>query len=175
MDGQGHQSPECVEKPPLPPHWDPSLEALQLTEALRALLEGQECEEKQEALRKQVSHDTASVVLEWLQRTEVSLSYPNYTTLFKRNKKHTFQHKYMEYWETVENVQSSSNTTESTGFISYCLILVINIWRLFSSLLRKELEAGSIVNTKGNEIQNSCLKHKQFHFPSYNLPFPESP
>uniref|UniRef100_A0A3B3BAM7 PPFIA binding protein 2a n=1 Tax=Oryzias melastigma TaxID=30732 RepID=A0A3B3BAM7_ORYME len=70
MDGQGHQSPECVEKPPLPPHWDPSLEALQLTEALRALLEGQECEEKQEALRKQVSHDTASVVLEWLQRTE---------------------------------------------------------------------------------------------------------
>lgn len=44
------------------------------------------------------------------------------------------------------------------GFISCCLIMVINIWRLFSSLLRKELD---IVNTKGNEIQNSCLKQKQ--------------
>ncbi|XP_078800672.1 liprin-beta-2 isoform X6 [Oryzias latipes] len=70
IDRQGYQSPGCVQKLPLPPYLDPSLEALRLTEALRALLEGQTCKEEQEALRKQVSLDTASVILKWLQRTE---------------------------------------------------------------------------------------------------------
>lgn len=44
------------------------------------------------------------------------------------------------------------------------LNVVINIWRAFSCLLRgSELETGSIANCTGNEIQSSCLKHKQLH------------
>uniref|UniRef100_A0A668VGU5 Liprin-beta-1/2 coiled-coil domain-containing protein n=1 Tax=Oreochromis aureus TaxID=47969 RepID=A0A668VGU5_OREAU len=56
----------------LPPPLDPALKALQLTEALRAVLEGQGDEEGQDALRKQVSDDTADIILKWLGRGGVS-------------------------------------------------------------------------------------------------------
>lgn len=50
--------------------------------------------------------------------------------------------------------------------ICWSLILVVNIWRAFSCLLRSsELEAGSIANCTGNEIQSSCLKYKQLLCP----------
>lgn len=68
LGGQDHQSSELT----LPPHVDPALKALQLTEALRAVLEGQGSEEEQDSLRKQVSTDTAHVILKWLERDEVS-------------------------------------------------------------------------------------------------------
>uniref|UniRef100_A0A669DJ51 PPFIA binding protein 2 n=1 Tax=Oreochromis niloticus TaxID=8128 RepID=A0A669DJ51_ORENI len=57
----------------LPPPLDPALKALQLTEALRAVLEGQGDEEGQDALRKQVSDDTADIILKWLGRGGVNL------------------------------------------------------------------------------------------------------
>uniref|UniRef100_A0A3Q4MGS3 Liprin-beta-1/2 coiled-coil domain-containing protein n=1 Tax=Neolamprologus brichardi TaxID=32507 RepID=A0A3Q4MGS3_NEOBR len=57
----------------LPPPLDPALKALQLTEALRAVLEGQGNEEGQDALRKQVSDDTADIILKWLGRGGVNL------------------------------------------------------------------------------------------------------
>uniref|UniRef100_A0A671V7C6 PPFIA binding protein 2 n=1 Tax=Sparus aurata TaxID=8175 RepID=A0A671V7C6_SPAAU len=53
-----------------PARVDPALKALQLTEALRAVLEGQRSEEEQEALRKQVSTDTANVIVKWLERED---------------------------------------------------------------------------------------------------------
>ena len=61
--------------------------------------------------------------------------------------------------------ESIKSTTFYYCFIScviyWSLILVINIWRAFSCLLRSsELEAGSRTNCTGNEIQSSCLKYK---------------
>uniref|UniRef100_A0A8C9YN64 Liprin-beta-1/2 coiled-coil domain-containing protein n=1 Tax=Sander lucioperca TaxID=283035 RepID=A0A8C9YN64_SANLU len=44
---------------------------LQLTEALRAVLEGQGSDEEQDSLRKHVSTNTAHVILKWLKRDEV--------------------------------------------------------------------------------------------------------
>uniref|UniRef100_A0A3Q0RCY8 Liprin-beta-1/2 coiled-coil domain-containing protein n=1 Tax=Amphilophus citrinellus TaxID=61819 RepID=A0A3Q0RCY8_AMPCI len=70
--GKDYQSPECSQQLTLPPPLDPALKALQLTEALRAMLEGQGNEEEQDALRKQVSDDTANIILKWLERGEVS-------------------------------------------------------------------------------------------------------
>uniref|UniRef100_A0A674N435 PPFIA binding protein 2 n=1 Tax=Takifugu rubripes TaxID=31033 RepID=A0A674N435_TAKRU len=48
--------------------------ALQHTEALKALLEGWGSEREQESVRKQVSTDTADVILRWLKRGEVNAS-----------------------------------------------------------------------------------------------------
>ncbi|XP_073320594.1 liprin-beta-2 isoform X2 [Pagrus major] len=70
LGGQDCQSSDCADPPP---RVDPALKALQLTEALRAVLEGQRSEEEQEALRKQVSTDTANVIVKWLERDEVNL------------------------------------------------------------------------------------------------------
>lgn len=72
LRGQDYQSSECTSELTLPPHMDPALKALQLTEALRAVLEGQGSEKEHDSLRKQVSSDTAEVILKWLERDEVS-------------------------------------------------------------------------------------------------------
>lgn len=72
LGGQDHQSSECTSQLTLPPRVDPALKALQLTESLRAVLEVQGSEEEQDSLRKQVSTDTAHVILKWLERDEVS-------------------------------------------------------------------------------------------------------
>ncbi|KAM9366580.1 liprin-beta-2 [Symphorus nematophorus] len=73
LGSQDYQSSECTSQLTLPPPVDPSLKALQLTEALRAVLEDQGSEEKQDTLRKQVSTDTAHIILKWLERDEVNL------------------------------------------------------------------------------------------------------
>ncbi|XP_074469714.1 liprin-beta-2 isoform X2 [Sebastes fasciatus] len=73
LGGQDCQASECTSQLTLDPHVDPALKALQLTEALRAVLEGQRSEEEQDSLRKQVSEDTAHVILKWLERDEVNL------------------------------------------------------------------------------------------------------
>ncbi|XP_071344336.1 liprin-beta-2 isoform X6 [Trachinotus anak] len=52
---------------------DPALKTLQLTEALRVALEGKGSEEEQDFLRRQVSTDTANVILKWLERDKVNL------------------------------------------------------------------------------------------------------
>lgn len=67
-----HQTSQCASQPKVPPHGDPPLKALQLTEALRALLADQGSHEEQDILRRQVSGDTAQMILEWLARDEVS-------------------------------------------------------------------------------------------------------
>lgn len=68
LGGQDRQSSDCADPPARVE--DPALKALQLTEALRAVLEGQRSEEEQEALRKQVSTDTANVIVKWLERED---------------------------------------------------------------------------------------------------------
>ncbi|XP_044057122.1 liprin-beta-2 isoform X1 [Siniperca chuatsi] len=73
LGGQDYQSSECTLELTLPPHVDPPLKALQLTEALRVVLEGQGSEEEQDSLRKHVSTDTAHIILKWLERDEVNL------------------------------------------------------------------------------------------------------
>lgn len=73
LDVKDYQSSQSTQKLTLPPPVDPTLKALQLTDALRAVLEGQESEEEQDSLRKQVSNDTAHVILKWLERGEVSM------------------------------------------------------------------------------------------------------
>uniref|UniRef100_A0A3Q3WSE1 Liprin-beta-1/2 coiled-coil domain-containing protein n=1 Tax=Mola mola TaxID=94237 RepID=A0A3Q3WSE1_MOLML len=70
--GQDCQASQCTSQSTAPPHMDPALKALQLAEALRALLEGQGSEEEQESLKKQVSTETACVIVKWLERHEVS-------------------------------------------------------------------------------------------------------
>lgn len=72
LDVQDYQSSQSTQKSTLPPPADPALKALQLTDALRAVLEGQSSEEEQDSLRKQISTDTAHVILKWLERGEVS-------------------------------------------------------------------------------------------------------
>lgn len=72
LDGQDHQQTfQCGSAPTVPPRRDPELKVLQLTEALRALLEGQVSPEEQDSLRRRVSGDTAQVILEWLAREQV--------------------------------------------------------------------------------------------------------
>lgn len=66
-----HQSSQCASLPKALPQGDPGLKVLQLTEALRALLEVQGSREEQDFLRGQVSGDTAQLILEWLTRDEV--------------------------------------------------------------------------------------------------------
>ncbi|XP_065809189.1 liprin-beta-2 isoform X1 [Labrus bergylta] len=73
LEGQDYQSSECTSQLSLPPPVDPALKALQLTEALRAVLEDQGSDEQQDSLRKQVSTDTAHVILKWLDKNEVNL------------------------------------------------------------------------------------------------------
>lgn len=72
LGGQDYQTSQCTSQLTVPPHMDPALRALQLTEALRAVLEGQESEEERDSLRKQVSTDTAHIILKWLERDAVS-------------------------------------------------------------------------------------------------------
>ncbi|XP_042358950.1 liprin-beta-2 isoform X2 [Plectropomus leopardus] len=74
LDGQDCQTSECTSS--LAPATVPSLKALQLTEALRVVLEGQRSEEEQDSLRKQVSTETAHIILKWLKRDEVNLHSP---------------------------------------------------------------------------------------------------
>lgn len=72
LEGQDYQSPESTSQLNLPPPVDPALKALQLTEALRKVLEDQRSEEEQHSLRKQVCTDTAHIILKWLDKDEVS-------------------------------------------------------------------------------------------------------
>lgn len=72
LGGQDYQTSQCTSQLTVPPDIDPALKALQLTEALRAVLEGEGSEEKQDSLRKQVSADTTHIILKWLGRDEVS-------------------------------------------------------------------------------------------------------
>ncbi|XP_017159591.1 liprin-beta-2 isoform X7 [Poecilia reticulata] len=74
---QGYKSSDVDPEVPLPMPVDPAFEALQLMEVLRAVLEGQSSEEKQGALCKQTSTDTANVILKWLQRDEANLTLNN--------------------------------------------------------------------------------------------------
>ncbi|CAB1420630.1 unnamed protein product [Pleuronectes platessa] len=67
---QDHPSVECTQQKTLPPPVDPALKTLQLTEALRAELDGKWSEEEQVSLRKHVSTDTANVILKWLERDQ---------------------------------------------------------------------------------------------------------
>ncbi|XP_034385387.1 liprin-beta-2 isoform X3 [Cyclopterus lumpus] len=73
LGGQDCKASECSSQLTPAPLEDPALRALQLTEGLRAVLEGQGSEEQQDSLRKQVSTDTAHVILKWLERDEVNL------------------------------------------------------------------------------------------------------
>lgn len=72
LGGQDYQSSQCSQLLTLPPPVDPALKALQLTEALRAVLEAQGSEEEQACLKKYVSVDTAQTILKWLERDKVS-------------------------------------------------------------------------------------------------------
>lgn len=85
LDVKDYQSPECSQQLTLPPPLDPVLKALQLTEALRAVLEGQGNEEGQDTLRKQVSDDTADIILKWLGRggvsTDSQVCHPSITVI----------------------------------------------------------------------------------------------
>ncbi|XP_047437367.1 liprin-beta-2 isoform X7 [Mugil cephalus] len=72
LGGQDLQPSAYTQQLSLPPHLDPAVKTLQLTEALRAELEGQGSEEDQNTLRKQISPDTANVILKWLERDEVN-------------------------------------------------------------------------------------------------------
>lgn len=73
LGGQDHrQTSQSASQPKVPPHGDPAVKVLQLTEALRVLLEDQGSYEEQDTLRRQVSGDTAQMILEWLARDGVS-------------------------------------------------------------------------------------------------------
>ena len=72
LGAQDPPSIECTQQTTLPPPVDPALKTLQLTEALRAELEGKWSEEEQVSLRKHISTDTANVILKWLERDQVS-------------------------------------------------------------------------------------------------------
>lgn len=69
---KNYQTSQSSSRATDPRHMDPALKALQLTEALKALLEAWGSEREQESARKQVSTDTADVILRWLKRDEVS-------------------------------------------------------------------------------------------------------
>ncbi|XP_035855312.1 liprin-beta-2 isoform X4 [Sander lucioperca] len=71
--GQDCQASEGTSQLTLAALVDPALKTLQLTEALRAVLEGQGSDEEQDSLRKHVSTNTAHVILKWLKRDEVNL------------------------------------------------------------------------------------------------------
>lgn len=64
-----YHSSECLN----PSTTDLGLKALQLTEALGEALEGQNLE--QDSLRKEVSTKAADVILQWLERGEVSAMF----------------------------------------------------------------------------------------------------
>lgn len=66
------QTPQSSSQSTDPPYMDPALKVLQLTEALKALLESLGSDREQESVRKQVSTDTADVIMRWLKRDEVS-------------------------------------------------------------------------------------------------------
>ncbi|CAG05716.1 unnamed protein product [Tetraodon nigroviridis] len=58
------QTPQSCSQSTDPRYMDPALKALQLTEALKALLEGWGSDREQESVRKQVATDTADVIPE---------------------------------------------------------------------------------------------------------------
>lgn len=66
-----HQSTECAALRKDLPQGDLGLKVLQLTKALRGLLEAQDSHEEQDFLRRQVSGDTVQKILEWLSRDQV--------------------------------------------------------------------------------------------------------
>lgn len=72
MQGDGSQSSQYTSKLTLNPPVDAALTALQLTDALRGVLEAQRSEDEQDSLRKQVSSDTAEFILKWLQQGKVT-------------------------------------------------------------------------------------------------------
>lgn len=72
LGSQDYQSCHDTAQMSPPSHADPGLKALQLTEALRAVLEGQGSDAEHDSVGKQVSSDTAHVILKWLQRDGVS-------------------------------------------------------------------------------------------------------
>ena len=72
IEDQDCPASECTSHLTLDPGVDHALKALQLTEALRGVLEGQGSEQEQHSLRKQVSTETAHIILKWLHRDEVS-------------------------------------------------------------------------------------------------------
>lgn len=74
LNGRDHQSSACTQQLPLPPPVDPAAEAFRLTEALRAVLESQGSVDDQGALRKQVTPETANVILKWLGINEVRVA-----------------------------------------------------------------------------------------------------
>lgn len=71
LGGQECQDSQCASQLKVAPHADPALKVLQLTEALKALLEGQGSDDAQDDLRRQVPADTAQTILKWLARDEV--------------------------------------------------------------------------------------------------------
>ncbi|KAL3065361.1 hypothetical protein OYC64_015519 [Pagothenia borchgrevinki] len=73
IEDQDCPASECTSHLTLDPVVDHALKALQLTEALRGVLEGQGSEQEQHSLRKQVSTETAHIILKWLHRDEVNL------------------------------------------------------------------------------------------------------
>ncbi|XP_055363178.1 liprin-beta-2 isoform X3 [Betta splendens] len=73
LGGHDYQTSQCTQKLSPPPPAEPALKALHLTEALREVLEAQRSEEEQASLRKQVSTDTAHVLLKWLEGDGVNL------------------------------------------------------------------------------------------------------
>ncbi|KAI9542715.1 hypothetical protein NQZ68_017726 [Dissostichus eleginoides] len=70
IEDQDCPASECTSHLTLDPVVDHALKALQLTEALRGVLEGQGSEQEQHSLRKQVSTETAHIILKWLHRDE---------------------------------------------------------------------------------------------------------
>lgn len=63
LGGQDYQTSQRTLQLTVPPDTDPAFKAFQLPEALRALLEGQGSEEKQDTLRKQASAHMKHIML----------------------------------------------------------------------------------------------------------------
>lgn len=63
LGGQDHQTSQRTLQLTVPPDTDPAFKVFQLPEALRALLEGQGSEEKQDTLRKQASARMKHIML----------------------------------------------------------------------------------------------------------------
>ena len=117
LGGQDYQSSECTSQMTFSPPVDPSLKALQLTEALRAVLEGQGSEEKRDSLRKQVSTDTAHVILKWLEKDEVS------TVLFtSEGPKHSGEMDGLQTRTALYHIQHAYPTPNLTNPIDVIII-----------------------------------------------------
>lgn len=91
LGGQDYHTSQCTTKLAVLPHMEAALKALQLTEALRAVLESQVTEEEQDSLRKRVSNDTAHIITRWLEGNAVSTA----------SKGEGLQHLDMDGWQKV--------------------------------------------------------------------------